>query len=248
MKIERKKISADVVRITTSDERWYWRQEENIYIPSVTWICSVGDPKGIGFYKWLAQKGWDESQAIMELAGNKGSKIHQAVEQLLKGHSVKHDDLFNNRNGNPEEITAEEYEALLSFSKWYDTVDFKLISAETTLIHPENLYAGTLDIFCDINGEKYIIDIKTSKEIYRSHKMQLSAYKHALKDENIKLAILQLGYHKNKNKYKFTEVDDCFDLFKSAYAYWKDECGNIEPKQKDFPLEISLKGGQDGVK
>ena len=28
-------------------------------------------PKGIAFYKWLAEKGWDESQALKSAAGDK---------------------------------------------------------------------------------------------------------------------------------------------------------------------------------
>ena len=63
MKIERRTVDAErgIVQITTSDSRWYLVQkkdEPERYIPSVTWICSYY-PTGIGFMKWLAEKGWD---------------------------------------------------------------------------------------------------------------------------------------------------------------------------------------------
>ena len=72
-----------VWRITTTDERWYAIENQNKetglpefnFLPSVTWISSFY-PKGIAFYKWLANKGWDESEALKIAAGDKGSKVH----------------------------------------------------------------------------------------------------------------------------------------------------------------------------
>src|SRR3990167_5325607 len=39
-------------------------------------------------------------------------------------------------------------------------------------------YAGTIDLILKINGEIWIIDIKTSNHIQSTYKLQLSAYKH----------------------------------------------------------------------
>jgi hypothetical protein len=47
------------------------------YVPPVTWIAGHY-PKRIAFYKWFAEKGWDESQALKSAAGDKGSKLHEA--------------------------------------------------------------------------------------------------------------------------------------------------------------------------
>ena len=59
-----------IVQITVEDERWYSKpnpekEEELIYVPSVTWIASYY-PKGERFYKWLASKGWDEAEALTD--------------------------------------------------------------------------------------------------------------------------------------------------------------------------------------
>ena len=102
-------------------------------------------------------------------------------------------------------------------------------------------YAGTVDLVCNIDGKPYIIDFKTSQYIWPSHELQVSAYKHSqsnLKDCN--LAILQVGYQRNKKGFKFTDIDDKFDLFLSARSIWKNECENIEPKKRDYPIEIKL--------
>src|SRR4051794_35372068 len=73
-----------IVQVTIADERWYIKEVEDpntklpkfLYVPSVTWIAGHY-PKGTEFYKWLANKGWDESQAIKVAAGDKGSKVHE---------------------------------------------------------------------------------------------------------------------------------------------------------------------------
>ena len=85
-----------IVQVTTVDERWYARPSQDPvtklptyqYVPSVTWICDYY-PKGIAFWKWLANKGWDEAQAIKEAAGDRGTKVHQAIVDLLDGKLVE---------------------------------------------------------------------------------------------------------------------------------------------------------------
>src|SRR3990167_10229399 len=113
-----------IVRITCPDERWYARSIKDPttglpvyeYVPSVTWIAEHY-PKGIGFYKWLAQTGWDESQALKEAAGDKGSKVHTAISALLTGQTVKMDDQVTNPStGQAEPLTLEEYAAVMSFA------------------------------------------------------------------------------------------------------------------------------------
>lgn len=88
MKIEIRKVDQEkgITQITSLDERWY--EKDGKYFPSLTWICSFW-PKGVQFYKWLAEKGWDEAEALKKAAGDKGSKVHHAIEDLLNGKTVK---------------------------------------------------------------------------------------------------------------------------------------------------------------
>jgi hypothetical protein len=73
-------------QITVADKRWYMKPAKDaetglpIYlpVPSVTWIAGFW-PQGIHFYKWLAEKGWDEAEAIKAAAGDKGSAVHGLV-------------------------------------------------------------------------------------------------------------------------------------------------------------------------
>lgn len=245
MKIEYKEIKTvdgkQVVQITTADERWY--KDGEAFKPSTTWIGSYY-PKGVAYYKWLAEHGWDEAEALKREAGERGSKIHQAIAALIDGKEVKMDDKFTNTStGQEEELTVDEWEAIMSFKSWYDEAKPQTVDHEFLILAP--LYAGTGDyLYKDSKGDYHLLDFKTSQNIWKSHELQVSAYKHAIeKQRNIKIKyveILQIGYKRNKAGYKLTLVNDCYELFKNVYMIWLDENKNVHPRQKDYPVSLKI--------
>lgn len=248
MKKEIRETKNGIVQITTFDERWYAKSVKNPdtglpeykFVPSVTWIADYF-PKGIGFYKWLGNKGWDEAEALKIAAGEKGSKVHQAISELIEGKEVKMDAKYLNKTTEKEEeLSVEEYEAILSFAKWFKVIKPKVKFKEMVVFNDRENYAGTVDLICEIDKELWIVDFKTSPSIWPSFELQLSAYKHALGEDDGRLAILQVGYRKNKNGYKFTEIEDKYPLFLATKQIWANECEGISPSQKDYPLSISL--------
>lgn len=252
-----------VYQITTTDERWYMvpsiDEETRLpfykFIPSVTWITGYV-PKGIEFYKWLAGKGWDKTEAIKAEAGEKGSKIHKCCEMLLAGETVSMETKIANGDGIEKELTPEEYGAVISFKTWYDKMKPKTLLGEINLISEQFNFAGTVDYVARIKGQLYIVDFKSSQYVWPSMKAQISAYKYALIEminkgiitnitleeaATVKLAILQLGYKKNKSGYKFTEFEDKFDaLFLPAQQFWAEENLGKQPKQYELPVSIKL--------
>ncbi|HKF48298.1 MAG TPA: hypothetical protein VKB38_13130 [Terracidiphilus sp.] len=236
MKIETRRVDDErgIVQITTSDERWY--QIDDKFYPSVTWICGYY-PKGIGYMKWLSEHGWDEAEAVKQAAGEKGTKVHKAISDILMGRTVKIGDKYSADGREPEELTAIEYEAIMSFVNWLNETQPEVMAIDYALVNEEEGYAGTIDMKLKIEGEVWIVDIKTSKDVYPSHELQLSAYKKA-DLECQRIAILQVGYTRNKAKYKFTEIEDQYPLFQAAKAIWARETAGVHPQQKDFPLEL----------
>ena len=237
MKIEIRQTKEEgVVQITTLDERWY--QVKDKFLPSITWIAGHY-PKGIAFYKWLGGKGWDEAEAIKSAAGDKGSKVHKAIEDLIGGKELKMDDKYSDSSGEPSELTVEEWECIMSFSDWFKETKPKVIQLEQVVYNEKVGYAGTVDMVLEIEGKKWIVDIKTGQSIWPEYELQISAYKHAMQGID-KLAILQVGYRLNKRKWKLSEVEDKFDLFLSARKIWENENKDVQPKQKDYPTSLSL--------
>ena len=249
MKYEKRIVdpSRGIQQITYEDERWYTAEKDGqeVHIPSVTWICGFY-PKGIEFYKWLANKGWDESQALKTAAGDKGSKIHHAIEALILGQDVDYNSMYmNHTTKQDEELSSEEFEAVWAFQKWFEKMKPEVIEAETVTMSEKYGFAGTVDFICKIGDQTYIVDFKTGQYIWTEYELQVSAYKHSLieekkVDENVKLAILQVGYRKNKMGYKFTEIEDKFKLFLGAKMIWSEEAGKQKPLQKDLPIKLSL--------
>lgn len=255
-----------IVQVTTSDERWYLKSSQDaisglpVYtpVPSVTWIAGFW-PKGVQFYKWLADKGWDEAEAAKSAAGDKGSKVHLAIEMILNGEEFRIDTkVLNKTTEQLEELSYEELLCVKSFCDWREEVKPEVLATEIVIFSEVNGYAGTVDLVCKIEGVPYVIDFKTSKQVWREHELQISAYRTALENgENplfdkqgkqidvsgLKTAILQVGYTRNKNGYKFTDIEDQFANFKVAHQIWKSELEGGTPgfTQKDFPIILANK-------
>lgn len=238
----------DIVQITTADERWYIfpdKDKDGIPIikevPSVTWKAGCY-PKGKEFWKWLAGKGWDEAEAIKTAAGDKGSKVHFAVNDLLEGKEIKMDSKYlNPSTGKEEELSLEEYDCILSFVNWYETEkdNIETINTEYVIINKKHNYAGTVDWKLKWKGVIWILDFKTGQYTWPEQEIQISAYRHAEPDVE-KTGTLQLGYKRNKKGWKLNEIEDKFDLFLVASKIWDNEYGNVRPKQKDYPISLRL--------
>lgn len=279
-----------IVQVTVGDERWYFKESKESKtgnpimraVPSVTWIAGHY-PKGVQFYKWLAEKGWDESQAIKVAAGDKGSKVHEAISSIFRGEEVRIDSKFVNRSKSDaentvvEELTFEEIECILSFLNWKKETEedytIQSLAWDMTVFSESEEYAGTIDwiaLLTPKEGGKnplklagptpFLTDFKTSQYIWTEYELQISAYGRTVSNgenpimelnENgtmsgklmdvsgLRLAILQLGYRKNKNRYKFTELEDQFDLFQVAKEIWKRETSGQSPRQVDIPIVLS---------
>jgi hypothetical protein len=159
-----------IVQVTIADERWYSKQVVDpatklpapaiVFVPSVTWIAGHY-PKGVGFYKWLADKGWDEAQAFKVAAGSKGSKVHCAINAILDGAEVRIDSKFTNPETDQlEELTLEECDAIKSFVDWYVDNKPQTIARDVTVFSDKYGYAGTVDYICKIGDQVWLIDFK----------------------------------------------------------------------------------------
>lgn len=272
-----------IVQITCADERWYLRSNTDeatglpVYkgVPSVTWIGSFY-PKGIGYYKWLGEHGWDESQALMREAGEKGSAVHKAIEMILDGEEFRIDTKVMVED-NERDLTFEELECVNSFCNYLadlkENYEVETIRNGMTLVSDKHNYGGTLDwlvmLTPKVEGKNplklggptpFLIDFKTSQQVWRSAEMQVSAYKRTIENgenavelrnengtgtgkyldaSNMRIAILQVGYRMNKRFWKFTEVEDCFDLFLMSQQIWKKEVGDADVRVIDFPIVLS---------
>lgn len=262
-----------IIRVTSLNERWYAKPitddktglPKYKFYPSDTWIASYYY-KSPGLIRWIAERGIDKAEEIKRLAGYKGTTVHDASELIDNGQSIdiQKDKFPNKDTGEMKELTPEGIECIISYRDFIDLVKPELLANELTVF--TDVSGGTLDkifrIKKDIKFKRkvvekglYIVDLKTSSNIWEEFILQISSYSHSeinykemgITDEewrNRKLAILQLGYNKTVEGRKYTDwkwtiVPDKYDLFRNvAYKIWQNENPNAKPKERDYPLVI----------
>lgn len=106
-----------------------------------------------------------------EDAGDLGSLIHNWIERYIKGEK-------------PEMPTNEKMQkAILSFLKWTKDEKVKFLKSEQPVYSRKYNFAGTCDFTCEIDGKKYVGDVKTSNAIYNEYMLQVAAYRYCLQEE-----------------------------------------------------------------
>ncbi len=223
--------------------RFYEKGE--IKVPSVTTVTAQL-AKGPFFDSFLKTNG-KEADAITKAAGIKGSIVHQATERLLREGMVhRKKDVFWNPDDEVELKIDESPDArdiwkcVQAFERWYLEDEPRIVAIEETFFLEKEGYAGTIDLVCYIIDKKtgkedlWIIDEKSGKGPYKSHEIQVSAYKKAKrKYKTARLAILQVGM-KTQKGWKLTEIQDCYPEFERLLGLWKFVTGGVFP---DPPLE-----------
>jgi hypothetical protein len=158
-----------------------------------------------------------------------------------------------------EELPLKDYElratkAIMAFYDWFNTFNPSHFLVEFTVASLRHKYAGTLDLVCNLNGKRVLIDFKTNKGgIYFSNKLQVMAYKEAFEettDEHIdECWVLRLGTT-HKCGYEFKQVDDVsVDDFMNVFGtYLRMNGGEIEkpPMIDIYPLSLKLNINWEG--
>lgn len=106
-----------------------------------------------------------------EEAADFGTMVHNWIEEYIKGK-------------NPKPLVNELLKSACdTFVKW--AIDNKVVftASEKVIYSKKHNYAGTCDFTCEIEGKKYVGDLKTSKGIYDEYALQTSAYKLAIEEE-----------------------------------------------------------------
>ena len=156
-----------------------------------------------------------EHEKIKEKAASLGSDVHKAIELIFKSE-ISISELL-------DAIDSESYPSITAFLDWKSSHDIKALGNEEIVYHKELKYAGTLDFRCEFNGEKYIVDFKTSKRIYPEMLLQLASYKYAYefmhpKDSGYKVGILRLDKNNNGFEWK-TWNEDTISIAWNAFKY-----------------------------
>jgi hypothetical protein len=160
-------ISKDHKQITLPDSRYYRRNGE--YYPSVTYVLQAY-PKGKFFEDWLKKVGYS-AEYIVKKAAEEGTATHELIEEYFEGNEMN----FLNEKGNPK-MHPDVWKMFLRFVDFWETHKPTLVETETHLFSDELKVAGTVDCICEINGELWVIDFKTSNHLQTTYDLQGAVY------------------------------------------------------------------------
>ena len=160
-------ISEDSKQITLPDSRYYQRNGE--YYPSITHVLGTY-PKGKFFEDWLKKVGYS-ADYIVKKAAEEGTQVHEMIESYLGGEELN----FLNEYGYPQ-FTPKVWQMFLRFTEWWEEYNPKLLQVEVHLFSDELKVAGTCDLICEIDGELWVIDFKTSNHLQTTYDLQTAVY------------------------------------------------------------------------
>lgn len=141
---------------------------DGAWYPRVTSIMSIKAKPAL--YRYYAQMpGIRAADEAKERSAEEGSRVHDAAEAILMGYAPVLD-----------EITRPAVEALTEFLR---NTHLQPLMIEERLVSRRHRYAGTVDLVAEVNGVIGVVDIKTSKAVYRDYGLQTAAYAAALRED-----------------------------------------------------------------
>lgn len=175
--------------------------------PSVTTVLDVAAKPALD--DWKERVGAEEAERKGQEARERGTAVHELVEAI--------------NNGKVDEYVPEALEGYVGgYKRWLIYSEANVISAELFLTSHKYKYSGTADIIAGIDGELWIIDIKTSAKHQDSHGLQLKAYQQAyyeMTGKRAKMAVLRLT-DKTAKGWQWKEYNEPFKPFLGLLSYF----------------------------
>lgn len=160
-------ISDDAQQITLPDSRYYRRNGK--YYPSVTYVLGYY-PKGKHFENWLKQVGFS-ADYIVKKAAEEGTQVHELSEAYLNGEELN----FLDDKGRPQ-YNPDVWQMFLRFVEFWEEYKPTLVETEVHLFSDELKIAGTCDLVIELNGERWLLDLKTSNNMQTTYELQTAVY------------------------------------------------------------------------
>jgi len=184
----------------------YHCKETGLDYPSVTTILNIIS-KGEGFNNWLKKQG-DNADTLLNDAASFGTNVHNHLEAIGRGVKV-----------NLDALKPQEKRCVSAFIEWKDKNVKKFICTERSVFNVKEGYAGTLDSVVELSdGRTYLVDYKTSGNIYDTYELQVAAYAKAYENSfHVKVyGGVILRFEKNEDKKKDMQEKEVKDL---EYSY-----------------------------
>lgn len=98
-------------------------------------------------------------------AAIRGTEVHALAERVVHGDAV--------------EVPPHLEGHVRGYVDWLDTFDAQPVLTECSVANATLWYAGRFDLVADILGTRWLLDVKTSRDIYGETALQTDAYRNA---------------------------------------------------------------------
>jgi len=242
-------IDQNAKQVNFLDTRFYKKGEK--YYPSITSVLQYF-PKNKFFENWLKDVGHN-SEIIVRKAANEGTQVHEAIEAYLLGEEIT----WLNEYGEAK-YSMDVWKNILKFDEFWKQTKPILIESEIHLFSDESKIAGTCDLVLEIDGEIWILDIKTSNSLHTSQDLQIAAYakmwNETFEEKVVRAGILWLksskrGPDKSGKKIQgkgweiyesFRSLEENWSFFQKILDLYHLENPDAKPAFESFPLSIKL--------
>jgi len=199
--------NCEIMRLDVDDEHYYYggrKGDEKQFYLSLTRVLDIGGPFPEGLRQYLRVTSYEEQKDRLQFTGDRGSKLHDALDQLMRRKEL---------NLKQDFLSLYEKDAIVTFMRMMRFLAPGKYHTELIVADPDLRVAGTLDfkgyvdewkITCLLDPNKYLeldsdsdfqlkeqyVDVpKSSKRIHiiidwkftgrnaYSHKVQVAAYK-----------------------------------------------------------------------
>ena len=195
-----------------------YKLEDGTRIPGVTTVLGIlNKPALVIWANRLGLQGIDSSKYRDEMA-DIGTLAHRMILDYFNKAETDTTDYSDNQ------IDLAE-NCLLSFWEWGKQHKIEVIMAEAQLVSSQYGYGGTIDCYCNLDGQPTLLDFKTGKAIYPEMFYQLAAYKELLAEagHDIKTTrILRIGRDEDEGFEERLVADSSkhLELFKHCLAIY----------------------------
>ena len=148
-----------------------YRTADGQRVPGVTTVLGIMNKPAL--IKWannLGLQGIDSSAYVDETA-RVGTLAHQMIQEYLGGPE------WDRSTYDAGQVSMAE-NAVRSFHAWERQTGHRMETEdiELPLVSELNRYGGTIDWYGKIDGQYWLVDIKTSKALWPEHVFQVGAY------------------------------------------------------------------------
>jgi len=146
-------------------------------------------------------------------------------------------------------INPEVRRGVNEVMEWIKNNDVKFISSERKVYSKKHQFAGTLDAEAEVNGERSIIDFKTSSGVYPEYFLQTAAYAKALEEEtgNIYSQMIIVRIPKSGKEFGYTinrHVETYFKSFLGCLENYQRIMAEKDEKFKETKIKLEVEDGQ----